>query len=72
MKRTKKSPQPRAAVKTESLKERCARLRDEAEAVNDDASATFYTAMFQAFSLRLPESLKEANLILLLNRKLAD
>jgi hypothetical protein len=56
----------------ESLKDRCARLRAEAESVNDDASATFYTAMFQAFSLRLPETLKEANLILLLNRKLAD
>ena len=56
----------------ESLKQRCARLRDEAEAVNDDASATFFTALYQAMSLRIPESLKEANLILLLDRKLAE
>lgn len=54
---------------TESLKERCARLRDEAEAVNDDASATFFTAMFGALSLRIPEELKGANLFLLLDRK---
>lgn len=65
--RAVESEQPR-----ESLKDRCTRLRAEAESVNDDASATFYTAMFQAFSLRLPETLKEANLILLLDRKLAD
>ena len=56
---------------SESLKERCARLRDEAEAVNDDASATFFTAVFSALSLRIPEALKEANIILLLDRKLA-
>lgn len=57
---------------TDSLKVRCARLRDDAEAGNDDASAVFFTALYQALSLRIPESLKEANLILLLDRKLAD
>lgn len=68
---TKKYKQESDQEPTESLKQRCARLRDEAEAVNDDASATFFTAMFSALSLRIPEALKEANVILLLDRKLA-
>ncbi|MCC8116555.1 MAG: hypothetical protein LIP18_05290 [Planctomycetes bacterium] len=65
----KKKNVPSNTKPVESLKARCARLRDEAEAVNDDASAMFYTAMFQALSLRIPEELKGANLFLLLDRK---
>lgn len=72
MKRKKTHKQNSQAVPVESLKARCARLRTEAEAGNDDASAMFFTALFQAMTLRIPEELKEANLILLLDRKLAD
>ena len=56
----------------ESLKQRCIRLRAEAEAGNDDASATFFTALYQAMTLRITEEVKEANLILLLGRKFTD
>ena len=66
------APKPVDAYSTDSLKNRCARLRADAEAGDDDASATFFTALYQAMSLRIPESLKEANLILLLDRKLAE
>ena len=74
MRKTKKpqKPKPAEAYSTDSLKNRCARLRADAEAGDDDASATFFTALYQAMSLRIPESLKEANLILLLDRKLAE
>ena len=74
MRKTKKpqKPKPAEAYSTDALKVRCAHLRDEAEAGNDDASAMFFTALYQAMTLRIPESLKEANLILLLDRKLAD
>ncbi len=74
-KQAKHAPAPEQTteyVTVESLKDRCARLRSEAEAVNDDASALFFTAMYSAMSQRIPEALKEANLILLLDRKLAD
>lgn len=71
----KSKPARKRAAKTpvskqtsESLKARCARLREEAEAGNDDASAMFFTSLFQAVSLRIPEPLKQANLILLLDR----
>jgi hypothetical protein len=70
MKKTKK--QTESYTTEESLKERCARLRSEAESVNDDASAMFYTAMYQAVSLRIPETVKGAALVLLIDRKLAD
>lgn len=76
MKKTRKTPIKELGSITfpqdESLKTRCARLRAEAEAGNDDSSAMFYTALYQAVSLRIPESVKEAALILVLNRKLAD
>lgn len=69
MKKTVK--QTEAFTTDETFKQRCARLRAEAEAVNDDASAVFYTAMYQAVSLRIPETVKGAALVLLIDRKLA-
>lgn len=69
MKRSKPS---RKRGPSESLKQRCIRLRSEAEAGNDDASAMFFTALYQAMTLRIPEELKQANLILLANKRLPD
>lgn len=72
MKRNRTRKKSTKSVPAESFQTRCARLRNESESVNDDSSAMFFTALYQAVSLRIPEPIKEACLILLLNRKLAD